>query len=259
MVPGLSGGRLMGTLNVVFWDVDGTLADTEMDGHRPAFNRAFAELGLPLHWDRLEYAKRLEIPGGLRRVQQACGELSLSLDHDQLQQLRERKRLHYSEEIEAGAVGWRPGVKRLLSSLSNAGIQNWIVTSSGRASVEALLSVSPEEKSRFSGIITADDVQNGKPAPDLYQLAVSRAGVSAHDCLAIEDSLAGLDSALGVGLPCLLTPSPWEKELLRRFNDAVAVVNHLGEPDQPCRQSAGPTCAEGLVTVKYLQDLLRGG
>ena len=71
MVPGLDAEGGMQMLNVVFWDVDGTLADTEMDGHRPAFNRAFQELGLPFQWNREEYARRLEIPGGLRRVQQA--------------------------------------------------------------------------------------------------------------------------------------------------------------------------------------------
>ena len=258
MVPLCNGRSLMGTLNVVFWDVDGTLADTEMDGHRPAFNRAFADLGLPLHWDRAEYAQRLEIPGGLRRVKRACEEMDFSLSQDQLEKIRERKRLHYSAEIAAGGVGWRPGVKRLLKSLSDGGIQNWIVTSSGRASVNALLAVSPEVQTTFSGIITADDVQHGKPSPDLYRLAMSRASVDADDALAIEDSLAGLDSALGAGLPCLITPSPWEKELSTRLNDAVAVVNHLGEPEQACRLIAGPTCAEGLVTVKYLQALLRG-
>ena len=41
----------MARLQAVFWDVDGTLADTEMDGHRPAFNAAFADLLLPFVWD----------------------------------------------------------------------------------------------------------------------------------------------------------------------------------------------------------------
>ena len=63
-------------LSAVFWDVDGTLADTEMDGHRPAFNMAFKELGLPFVWDEALYNRLLSIPGGLRRVKlhaEACG------------------------------------------------------------------------------------------------------------------------------------------------------------------------------------------
>ena len=58
----------MAELRGVFWDVDGTLADTEMDGHRPAFNQAFEDLGLPLHWTREHYAELLSVPGGMARV-----------------------------------------------------------------------------------------------------------------------------------------------------------------------------------------------
>ena len=58
----------MASLQAVFWDVDGTLADTEMDGHRPAFNAALRELDLPFVWNEALYAQLLAIPGGLRRV-----------------------------------------------------------------------------------------------------------------------------------------------------------------------------------------------
>ena len=259
MVPGLDAEGGMQMLNVVFWDVDGTLADTEMDGHRPAFNRVFQELGLPFHWNREEYARRLEIPGGLRRVQQACQEVGHPISDELLEQLRERKRIHYGERIAAGHVGWRPGVRRLLHALKSAGIASWIVTSSGRASVNALLAASRDEQDWFSGIVTADDVQRGKPAPDLYQLAIKRAAVEPTQALAIEDSLAGLESARAAGLACLLTPSPWETGLPARYGEAVAVLNHLGDPDHCSTVIAGPACTEGVVTVKYLQALLEGG
>ena len=58
----------MASLKALFWDVDGTLADTEMDGHRPAFNAAFHDLELPFIWDEELYAALLVIPGGQRRV-----------------------------------------------------------------------------------------------------------------------------------------------------------------------------------------------
>ena len=58
----------MPVLKTVFWDVDGTLADTEMDGHRPAFNRAFAEHGLKWTWDPETYRRLLSIPGGGLRM-----------------------------------------------------------------------------------------------------------------------------------------------------------------------------------------------
>jgi beta-phosphoglucomutase-like phosphatase (HAD superfamily) len=53
----------MTALRAVFWDVDGTLADTEMEGHRPAFNQAFRDLGLPFHWNKELYSELLSIAG----------------------------------------------------------------------------------------------------------------------------------------------------------------------------------------------------
>ena len=113
----------MTTLRAVFWDVDGTLADTEMDGHRPAFNKAFADLGLAWHWDPELYSRLLAIPGGLRRVEAYAKEMKILLTAEQLDRLRVQKRLHYLERIRQGCVGWRPGVKRLLFELDDAGLQ----------------------------------------------------------------------------------------------------------------------------------------
>ena len=87
----------MASLRAVFWDVDGTLADTEMDGHRPAFNAAFAELKLPFLWDEDLYAQLLAIPGGLRRVQHYAGTQGMDLNERQLREIRDRKRVHYRQ------------------------------------------------------------------------------------------------------------------------------------------------------------------
>ena len=117
--------------------MDGTLADTEMDGS-PAFNVAFQELNLPFVWDEALYNRLLAIPGGLRRVKlhaEACG---VALSQEQLNQVRDRKRLHYLERVRQGHVKLRPGVRRLLQELHRAGVQQWIVFS-GSASVLALL------------------------------------------------------------------------------------------------------------------------
>jgi beta-phosphoglucomutase-like phosphatase (HAD superfamily) len=49
-------------------DCDGVLAETELNGHLPAFNRTFADLGLPLRWSPEEYGQRLSVPGGKERM-----------------------------------------------------------------------------------------------------------------------------------------------------------------------------------------------
>ena len=244
-------------LSAVFWDVDGTLADTEMDGHRPAFNTAFKELNLPFHWDEALYNRLLAIPGGLRRVKLHAEDCGVDLSQDQLTQVRDRKRVHYLERVRQGHVRLRPGVRRVLAELNRAGVQQWIVTSSGSASVMALLEQVQSQIPRFDGVVTSDDVPSGKPAPDGYLLALHRSGANRAESLAVEDSAAGLAAAKAAGLRCLLTPSPWDSEALRDADEEPsAVLDHLGEPGRPATVLSGTSCQEGTVTLKYLETLL---
>ena len=246
----------MTQLKAVFWDVDGTLADTEMDGHRPAFNRAFQDLDLGIVWDQTLYARLLAIPGGLQRVRVYAKSCGIDLNASQLEAIRDRKRIHYTELAQSGAIRFRPGIRRLLALLQEAGVEQWIVTSSGAASVDALLSSARDVIPIFRGMITADDVDQGKPSPQGYQLALQRSGCPAAQCLAVEDSEAGLDAARSAGLRCLLTPSPWDLHLNQRLDDAVAVLDHVGDSAQPARCIIGPPCVDGLVTLEYLKALL---
>lgn len=246
----------MTQLKAVFWDVDGTLADTEMDGHRPAFNRAFQDLDLGIVWDQTLYARLLAIPGGLQRVRVYAKSCGIDLNASQLEAIRDRKRIHYTELAQSGAIRFRPGIRRLLALLQEAGVEQWIVTSSGAASVDALLSSARDVIPIFRGMITADDVDQGKPSPQGYQLALQRSGCPAAQCLAVEDSEAGLDAARSAGLRCLLTPSPWDLHLNQRLDDAVAVLDHVGDSAQPARCISGPPCVDGLVTLEYLKALL---
>ena len=193
----------------------------------------------------------------MARVRFSARQLGVSLDEPLLQTLRVRKRELYLERCRSGHVRWRPGVLRLTRELHAAGVQQWIVTSSGRGSVSALLSAGADGVSLpFEGIVTADDISEGKPSPAGYLHALQASGLRAQDGLALEDSAAGLQAAHASGLSCLLTPSPWDRELPALEGVAVAVLDHLGEPDQPAGQSFGPPCPQGLVPLEYLKVLL---
>ena len=247
----------MAQLQAVFWDVDGTLADTEMDGHRPAFNRAFQELGLDWHWDRDLYQRLLSIPGGRQRVALYAREQGRELSDASLDHLRDCKQQHYFERIGSGAVRLRPGVARLLDELQHADVGQWIVTSSGQASVDALLQgLFGEQGHPFAGVVSSNDVNRHKPHPDPYHCALARSGASADACVALEDSAAGLVAATDASLICLLTPSAWDRDLPSQLQRASAVIDHLGEVDRPLSQRSGPPCAEGMITLEYLQMLL---
>lgn len=243
-------------LRAVFWDVDGTLADTEMEGHRVAFNQAFAIAGLPWDWDRNTYAELLRVPGGGARIKTFARQKGLELNAQQLQELRVLKHKSYIERIRGGHVIWRPGVMRLIEELTRANMQQWIVTTSGNDSVRELIHHAfPQGHSPFIGWVTADLVQRRKPHPEAYQYALKKSGFNAIQCLAIEDSTVGFRSATSAGLPCLLTPSPWDKALEDLFKQAMAVINHFGDTNQPCKVIYGPPCATAQITLEYLLNL----
>ena len=248
---------VMPVLKTVFWDVDGTLADTEMDGHRPAFNRAFVEQGLNWTWDPETYKRLLSIPGGSLRMKTFAQQRGEVLSDAQFDQLRVSKQSHYLDAVRAGAVSLRPGVARLLRELQARGIDQWIVTSSGGPSVSALLdTLFPGGDHPFAGVISANDVSRHKPRPEPYLKALECSNTDPNAALAFEDSTPGLLSARTAGLRCLLMPSPWDQELHRYQDQAVAVLDHLGSSQFPCTVSSGPPCVDRLVTLEYLQMLL---
>ena len=248
---------VMPVLKTVFWDVDGTLADTEMDGHRPAFNQAFVEQGLNWTWDPETYKRLLSIPGGSLRMKTFAQQRAEVLSDEKFDQLRVSKQRHYLDAVSAGAVSLRPGVARLLRDLQARGIDQWIVTSSGAPSVSALLdTLFPGGDHPFAGVISANDVSRHKPNPEPYLKALECSNTNPDEALAFEDSTPGLLSARTAGLRCLLMPSPWDQELHRYQDQAVAVLDHLGSSQFPCRVSSGPPCVDGFVTLEYLQMLL---
>ena len=218
----------------------------------------FRDLDLPMLWEPDLYARLLAIPGGMRRVRAHAAELGVVLSDQQQSLLRDCKQRHYLDRLTQGLVGWRPGVVRLTHRAHEAGLQQWIVTSSGRASVNALLETATERLPRFEGIISAESVSEGKPSAEGYLLALNRSGLPSDDVIVIEDSAAGLLAARAAGLACVLTPSPWDAELTSLLPQAVAVHDHLGDRNQPASQMSGPPCADGIVTLEFLQSLLHG-
>ena len=250
----------------LFWDVDGTMAETEGDGHRQAFNAAFAERGLPWHWSMDRYGQLLQISGGEERLRHwlatappgapgsQAGQWALAAD------LQERKQVHYGRIVAAGGLVPRPGVVRLIRAAAAAGWRQWIVTTSRRRAVEALLRTQPFQPlvSAFCGRVCGDDVTRKKPDPQAYAMALRQSGLAPRQVVALEDSPHGLEAARRAGLHCLVTPSRVTGN--QRFAGAAAVVDHLGDgPRQPATVLAGPALgSRPHVDLAYLQGLLPG-
>ena len=106
-----------------------------------------------------------------------------------------------------------PGAVNLVRGLRSAGMRIGVASSSILPWVEACLARIGLEDA-FDDITTGTDVDNGKPAPDIYLLAAERLNVNPRDCLAIEDAPAGILSAKAAGMECWAVRTEYTSGLL---------------------------------------------
>jgi HAD superfamily hydrolase (TIGR01509 family) len=247
----------------LIFDVDGTLADTERDGHRPAFNAAFAEAGLDWVWDVDRYGDLLKVTGGKERIATYMAEEGIAPDPTRdaaelIAALHRAKTRHYLAMLEAGSIPLRPGVLRLLREARDAGVRLAIATTTTPENVHVLLDHAGEPGLRdwFEVIAAGDVVPQKKPAPDIFLLALAQLGLDASECVAVEDSENGVRSALDAGLRALLvTLNDYTRD--QAMDAAGLVVDHLGEPDAPPRALRGDLGGRAYVDLEVLDRLHR--
>ena len=203
-------------LQALVFDVDGTLADTERDGHRPAFNAAFAQAGLPWHWRVEEYRELLAVTGGKERIRHFCEQhdpafLARPGADETIAALHADKTRRYVAYAAAGRIGLRPGVARLVTQARAAGTRLAIATTTSPENVTVLLDAcfGPDATTWFEVIGAGDVVPRKKPAPDIYTWVVERLDLRPEECLAVEDSAVGLRAAVAAGLPTVVTQNPY--------------------------------------------------
>ncbi len=248
----------MSKLEALLWDVDGTLADTERDGHRVAFNRAFSKAGLDWHWDVPLYGKLLKVTGGKERVRYYLDEFNQGWKRPDdldgfIATLHKQKSAIYVDLMAEGGIPLRPGVMRLIREASTLGLKLAIVTTTTPANVDALLKqyFGNEGRKIFQVIAAGDIVAHKKPAPDIYTWALEQLALPAEASFALEDSHNGLQSALSAGIShVVITLNDYTAH--EDFSGATMVVDQLGDEENPCHVIAG-----GAETQFVNVDLLK--
>jgi HAD superfamily hydrolase (TIGR01509 family) len=250
-------------VKALLWDVDGTLAETEVHGHRRAYNAAFCSAGLPWRWDVSTYRALLVVSGGRERLRHFFRQVGAPVDEGQVEMLMAAKQQSYAELARRGELPLRPGVQRLVAEAAERGWIQALVTTSSRTAVTALLASQGEDfASAFAFWICGEDVGAKKPDPEGYRQALARLSLPASRAVALEDSPQGLAAARAAGLCCLLTLGEGpglEAGAGVWWHQANGAVDHLGDPNQPARLLRGVPCPEAMITLAWLERLLESG
>jgi HAD superfamily hydrolase (TIGR01509 family) len=244
-------------LDALIWDVDGTMAETEGDGHLVAFNQAFEAQGLPWRWSVERYSELLRVTGGRERLHH---DLATRPDapadptkRDALvQSLHAEKNRRYVRIVAQGGIPLRPGVLRLLREAGAAGVRLAIATTTSRVNVEALLSVQlgADWRRSFAAVVCGEDAPVKKPDPQVYLRCLEQLDLDAEEAIAIEDSVNGLIAANAAGIATLVTRSVFFAA--SGYPGALAVCDDLEHPASPSTRIPGARPAR--VDLARLRD-----
>jgi HAD superfamily hydrolase (TIGR01509 family) len=249
----------MAALAALLWDVDGTIAESERDGHRVAFNLAFEALGVPWRWDDAHYGYLLRVTGGRERLlydmaERADAPRSAAEREALAANLHWKKNALYADLVRSGCVPLRPGVAALMNECVQRGVRLGIATTTSRANLEALLASTDAlpRQEQFSVIVCGEDVTRKKPHPEAFVHALALLALTADQAVAIEDSPGGVTAARAAGLATLVTPSSYFADAT--FDGALAIGPGLHQ--RAGWQPALPD-ASGRVTLEDIDHWRR--
>lgn len=200
-----------------------TLADTS-ELQRQAFNEAFAQHGLDWTWSQDEYRSLLGSNGGAQRIADHAAARGQDVD---VAAVHATKSQLFQQLLADVTLLLRPGVRETIAHVKTAGHRLGFVTTTSKANVDALLAaLEPDiDASTFDVIVYADHVDEPKPAPAAYQLALDWLGIEPADAVAIEDNIGGVRAARAAGLRCIAFPNA--NTAGADFDEATDTADHL--------------------------------
>jgi len=230
-----SSSVIAASLEAILFDCDGVLADTERDGHRIAFNRAFDENSLNVVWDVEKYGELLEVGGGKERMTAFWNEVGWPESFPEgderqkkVKELHLRKTDIFMDLIDEGVIPLRSGILRIVDEAIANDVTLACCSTSNEKAVSNLIKtlMGPERASKFS-IFAGDMVKKKKPAPDVYNMAVEKLSLDKERCVIVEDTEIGLGAAKAAGISCIVTKSSYTGG--EDFTGAGLVVDELGD------------------------------
>jgi len=220
-------------MEALIFDCDGVLVDTERDGHRVAFNLAFAEKGINAVWSIDEYKELLKIAGGKERMKyyfDRKGWPPQFKDHEKLiPELHELKTGLFMQLIESGSLPLRSGISRIVDEAIARDLKLAVCSTSNEKSVRLIvdLLLGKDRAQKFSAILAGDMVSRKKPDPEIYNLCIEKLTIDPRNAMVIEDSRNGLLAARAANFNCLITTNEYTAG--EDFTEADKLVDELGD------------------------------
>ena len=243
-------------LEGVYWDLDGTIANTELEAHLPAFNYAFNDFNLSWNWDISTYLNLLKINGGKNRISYYSKLINNSMNNQEVKKIHERKQYHYINYVKKNnVISLKMGVNRLIKELHKKKVRQFIVTSSSKKQAKLIINQLFKEFSPFEFIISSDDVQFHKPNPMPYQKAMKLSGIKFNKSIVFEDSTPGIRSSLAAELPTIYVPSNIPADIDKDI-DLDCFIDCLGNESCKAKVIKGPKLDRNYVDFDYLEKYL---
>ncbi len=196
-----------GRITAVVFDMDGVLTDSE-----PLINAAavqmFYEFGLEV---RPEDFHPFVGTGENRYLGGVAEKYGFAVD------VAEAKRRTYEIYLELvpGQLEAFPGAVELVLACRREGLRVAVASSADRIKIDANLEKIGLPPSGWDAIVTGDDVEHKKPAPDIFLAAASRLGVGVGACVVVEDAVNGIEAAKAAGMRCVAVAQTFAVEQLR--------------------------------------------
>ena len=245
----------MSYLQGVYWDLDGTIANTELEAHLPAFNRSFEALGIGWFWDENTYIDLLKINGGKNRIAFYANLKNQNFTKEFISKIHLEKQKYYLSIVKDGAVTLKDGVKRLVNELRSREVRQFVVTSSSRIQVTLLINLLFGDKDPFEFFISSEDVDLHKPHPLPYLKAAALSGIKTSHSIVFEDSIPGVKSSLSARIPTICVksniPTYFDKDISFK-----CLINSIGDDIKNTKVHIGPLLKGKYINYEYLVKFL---
>src|SRR5215207_2230830 len=220
----------MTLVKAVFLDIDGTLMDTNYL-HIEAWAQAFEEVGARPPRSRIHH----EVGKGSEKLVMEFVE-----DDQKAGRVGELHGEHYAELQERGYP--LPGAKELVASLVDRGYEVWLATSAEPEELEHHMKELGAE-GKISGVVSSDEAEESKPAPDIFGVALERAGAAPEEAVAVGDSIWDIEAAkeAGVRVAAVLTGGAFSRAELEEAGAYAVYEDCAGLLEASFPEELNPT------------------